>query len=289
MSGGIRAYARDGGWSKWLHAGWAAHGGILAAELAGRGFRGPEYVLDGGSDLYSVMLYGDEVDRSALCADLGRSWRGTEAEFKYYPCAHVIHPFIDALLAILRKHDLQASDIDVIACTIAPWAAAIVCEPVDAKLRFTTELEAIGSLPYQLSVAALERSVGLKTLHETTRKRVDIAAFARRVSYRKDESLGRGFNGRIEVRSKSGRTYVGAATLAGNDADKVQEKLVGLVEPFFGRAPAHDAATRLLTPGAGWREALNLFRCVTTAGFEDPEQRQQPAYQHGGTVLSIKT
>src|SRR5580692_7285441 len=31
MAGGLRAYVRDGGWSKWLHVGWAAHGGIIAA------------------------------------------------------------------------------------------------------------------------------------------------------------------------------------------------------------------------------------------------------------------
>jgi 2-methylcitrate dehydratase PrpD len=261
MSGGIRAYAKDGGWSKWLHVGWAAHGGILAVDLAGSGFRGPEYVLDGGSDLYSAMLCGDRVDRSALLADLGRIWKGTEADFKYYPCAHVIHPFIDALLTILREHQLHAANVKSIECTIAPWAAAIVCEPADAKLRFTTELEAIGSLPYQLSVAALDRGVGLEALHEKTRTRADIAEFARRISYRKDESLGRAFDGQVEVHTNSGQTYSRRAALPANDVNKLQDKFIGLVEPILGRTFACDAAARLLE-SPDWRSAVDLFRCV---------------------------
>jgi 2-methylcitrate dehydratase PrpD len=265
MSGGTRAYAKDGGWSKWLHVGWAAHGGIMAADLAARGFRGPEHVLDGGSDLYSVMLRGDQVDRSALLADLGQIWKGAAAEFKYYPCAHVIHPFIDAVLAIVRQENLHATDIKEIECTIAPWAAAIVCEPRDAKLRFDTELEAIGSLPYQLSAAVLERSVSLNSLHETMRKRADIGEFARRVLYRKDETLGRSFDGTIEVRTESGQSFVRKATLAGNDGEKVRDKFIGLVEPILGRTFAHDMAERLLKSHGDWICVLDLLHAVKPA------------------------
>jgi hypothetical protein len=69
----------------------------------------------------------------------------------------------------------------------------------------------------------------------------------------------------------------------------VQHKFIGLVEPIFGRASAHDAATRLLKPGTGWREVVDLFRRVATARFENLEQRQQPDYQKSGTALSVKT
>lgn len=263
MSGGLRAYAKDGGWSKWLHVGWAAHGGILAAEFAAQGFRGPEYVLDGGSDLYSVMLHGDELDRSVLLTDLGKLWKGAAAEFKSYPCAHVIHPFIDALLAIVREYDLPAAAIDGIECSIAPWAASIVCEPVAAKLRFSTELEAIGSLPYQLAAAALDRRVSLNTLHEDNRRRADIAALAQRVTHRKDPSLGRRFDGRIEVRTTSGQLYARSAVLAPNDVDALQDKFIGLAEPVLGREAACAASAQLLQPAADWRSAVSVLRAVT--------------------------
>lgn len=279
MSGGTRAYAKDGGWSKWLHVGWAAHGGIMAADLAARGFRGPEHVLDGGSDLYSVMLHGDVVDRSALLAGLGRTWHGALAEFKYYPCAHVIHPFIDAVLDIVIREDLRAADIERIECTIAPWAAAIVCEPVDAKLRVDTELEAIGSLPYQLSVVVHERRVGMDSLHEATRRRADIGAFARHISCRKDEALGRGFGGSITVRTKSARSFVRQATLAGNDPQKVKDKFVGLVEPIVGSALSRNMVGRMHESNGDWQSMVALFRAVqtTAAPLKAPAQQRPPA------------
>lgn len=273
MSGGIRAYARDGGWSKWLHVGWAAHGGITAADLAARGYRGPEYVLDGGSDLYSVMLHGETVDRSLLLDDLGKVWKGVLAQFKYYPCAHVIQPFIEAVLTLVREHNLQASEIVAIECAIAPWAAAIVCEPPEAKLRFTTELEAIGSLPYQLSVAVLERRVGMNSLQESMRARSDIAAFARRVTYRKDETLGRGFDGSVEIRTAMGRSFAMRAVLAEKDSAKVREKFEGLVHGILGTAAGRGMADRLLETQGDWRTVVDVLRAVPnrrsgTAGGE---------------------
>jgi len=262
MSGGIRAYARDGGWSKWLHVGWAAHGGITAADLAARGYRGPEYVLDGGSDLYSVMLHGETVDRSLLLDGLGKVWKGVLAQFKRYPCAHVIQPFIEAVLTLVREHNLQAGEIAGIECAIAPWAAAIVCEPPEAKLRFASELEAIGSLPYQLSVAAIERRVGLNSLQESMRMRADIAAFARRVTYRKDETLGRGFDGFVEIRTTRGRSFAIEAVLAEKDPTKVREKFEGLVNGILGPAAARGMADRLLDTQGDWRAVVDVLRAV---------------------------
>lgn len=266
MSGGLRAYARDGGWSKWLHVGWAAHGGIMAVDLAKRGFRGPEYVLDGGSDLYSVMLHGDAIERSALLAELGTNWRGASAQFKYYPCAHVIQPFIEATLNLLRDNKLPPNEIDEIECAVAPWAAAIVCEPPDAKLRFDSELEATGSLPYQLSVAVLERRVGLNALDEKMRMRPDIARFAKRIAYRKDERLGRGFDGSVVIRTISGREFTAKATLAENDRTKVLEKFEGLVDPVMGSSRGSLLADSLLASG-GWRAVVDALGAVPCREF----------------------
>jgi 2-methylcitrate dehydratase PrpD len=281
MSGGIRAYARDGGWSKWLHVGWAAHGGITAADLAARGYRGPEYVLDGGSDLYSAMLHGETVDGSLLLDGLGVVWKGALAQFKYYPCAHVIQPFIEAVLTLVRKHNLPSHEIVEIECAIAPWAAAIVCEPPRAKLRFATELEAIGSLPYQLSVAVLERRVGLNSLEEGTRTRADVAAFARRITYRRDEKLGRGFDGFVEIRTTTGRSFAVRAALAENDPSKVREKFESLVSGILGPRASQAMADRLLETQGDWRAVVDVLRAVPkrrsdTAGRERAATQPQP-------------
>src|SRR5262245_4480612 len=56
MSSGLLAFLADGGWSKWLHTGWSAHGGVTAAELAAHGFRGPRRALDHHYGLYGAFL-----------------------------------------------------------------------------------------------------------------------------------------------------------------------------------------------------------------------------------------
>src|ERR1041384_2518159 len=47
QSSGIIEYLADGTWTKRLHPGWSAHGGIIATLLAKEGFRGPAKVLEG--------------------------------------------------------------------------------------------------------------------------------------------------------------------------------------------------------------------------------------------------
>lgn len=260
MSGGLMAFLADGGWSKWLHVGWAANGGIVAAELAAREFRGPEHVLDGGQDLYSALLAGDSVDRSNVCADLGESWRGALARFKYYPCAHVIQPYIDAVLELVIQNDIRASDIEAVECTIAPWAAAIVCEPRASKLKFDSELEAIASLPYQLSVAAIDRRVDLHALDQINRSRPDIAAFAQRVTHRLDASLGSTFDGSVEIRTASGVSQRMQAYLAHSDEPKLLQKFLSITRPLLGTRQAEASADMILRGhDALWKPAADLL------------------------------
>jgi 2-methylcitrate dehydratase PrpD len=263
MSGGLRAFAVDGGWSKWLHVGWAAHGGIVAAQMAGRGFRGPEHVLEGGYDLYSALLHGETIDRTGLIAGLGTLWKGNEAQFKYYPCAHVIQPYIDAYLAIADEFDLQSTDIAEIVCTIAPWAAAIVCEPRADKLCPDTELAAIGSLPYQIAVAAADRRVGLAALESAMRDRNDVRELAARVVHRTDETLGQAFDGEICVRTADGARHVRKAVAGAVDPDKVRQKFIDNTGPILGTEQAIAAAASSgEDAGLSWRWAVDLFSKV---------------------------
>lgn len=256
MSGGLMAFIVDGGWSKWLHGGWAAHGGIVAAELAARDFIGPAHSLDGGHDLYTALLQGEAVDRAPITTALGTQWRGATAEFKYYPCAHVIQPYIDAVLAIVIEHELRPSDVATVECAIAPWAAAIVCEPREAKLRFDTELEAIASLPYQLAVAITERGVGLSALTHTMRNRTDLHRLAGRITHRNDSALGKNFDGAVILRTTTGKSFERRATTPGLNPAKLADKYRAGVGPL--NCQANDHVDRLLAD-AGWRAAANIL------------------------------
>ena len=224
MSGGLMAFMADGAWSKWLHTGWSAHGGVIAAQLAREGFRGPGSAIDGPHGLFAAFLHGEEVRLDPLTRDLGASWRGGEAQFKYYPCAHVIHPYIDAALQLVRREAIGPQDIEAVECAIAPWAARIVCLPREPKLRPANALEAIASLPYQIAVAFAEGRVDLGALDDAMRTRQDVLALAERVRHREDPALGSGFDGVFELRTLDGRNFSIPVRSAAVDPDRVLGK-----------------------------------------------------------------
>lgn len=278
MSGGLNAFISDGSWSKWLHAGWSAHAGVVAASLAAEGFRGPKHVLDGPHNLFSSFAGSTEFDRSELTSDLGLLWMGAKAEFKYYPCAHVIQPYIDAALAILHEHKLSAADISAVVCTIAPWAAAVVAEPRAAKLKFGTEMQAIASLPYQVAIALLDRQVDLRSLDKANRDRADVLEMAARITHRSDPGLGKGFDGQIELVTNSGQVIVKDTRVAGPEPQRVIHKFLSncafstaarLASSHsssgrFGGGSSYDpekfALELISSPAMEWRQAAAILR-----------------------------
>lgn len=246
MAGGLMAFQADGAWSKWLHTGWAAQGGIAAAGLAARGFRGPHAALDGAAGLFAALLHGEVPDLAALTRGLGVEWRGGAAHFKYYPCAHVIQPYIDAALALRREHALAADGVAEVRCAIAPWAVPIVCEPRAARIAPATELDAIASLPFMVAHALAEGEVTLAALSAERRERPGLRALAARVVHEPDAAMGRGFDARLTIRTQSGETLTAAADSAAPDAGRVAAKFVANAAHLLGTVGARQAAERIL-------------------------------------------
>ena len=98
---GLWAFNADGTMSKRLHAGKAAHSGVLAAELAQLGFTGPTQIYeyaDGGV----LKAFSDAADPAPLTQDLGGVYHLEKSSIKPYSCCGSTHSYIDAALA-LRK------------------------------------------------------------------------------------------------------------------------------------------------------------------------------------------
>ena len=228
MSGGLLAFIEDGSWSKWLHLGWGAHGGILAAQLAADGFRGPQGALDGRHNLFAAFLSGAPSDPSTAVKDLGTNWAGDAARFKYYPCAHVIQPYIDLALDLRRAHAIDAAHVTAVHCTVAPWAVPIVCEPAAAKLQPRSVVDAIASLRFNVAAALVDGRVGLDILDEPTWQRHDIIELARRTGYTIDPALV-GFAGKIEIELANGSRHAAQADgAAPPDAERLRTKFRAL-------------------------------------------------------------
>ena len=98
MSSGLLAFLADGAWSKWMHTGWSAHGGVIAAELASQAFADRVTRSTIRFGLYGAFLGADEANLGAMTRDLGIHGSGAAAQAKLFPCAHVIQPYIEATL-----------------------------------------------------------------------------------------------------------------------------------------------------------------------------------------------
>ncbi len=250
MSGGLMAFLADGSWSKWLHLGWGNFGGILAAQLAAGGFRGPAGALDGRHNLYAAFLGNPPVEFHAIGAKLGERWFGDTALFKLYPCAHVIQPYIDLALELRAELALEAPAVRRVVCTVAPWAVPIVCEPAAEKSRPATMLQAVASLPFHVAAAILDGRVDLETLAEAARNRPALIALASRVGYIVSPDL-EGFAARLEIELADGQRMVRSGRAAEADAERLGRKFHSLA----GRALAHDRAEELALAAAQFAEA----------------------------------
>ena len=204
MSGGLLAFMEDGSWSKSLHLGWAAHSGIVAAQLSAGGYTGPRSVLDGRNNIFKSFSEIPHPSWDEISSDLGCNWSGGNALFKVYPCAHVIHPYIDAALSIMSSVPFVECNIARIICHVPPWSVPIVLEPKEKKQRPANEGEAIGSMPFILAAALSAGKTSLITKSFGELATEETYALAGKVDYQIDASLGEDFSGSITIKFVNG-------------------------------------------------------------------------------------
>lgn len=167
QASGVMEFLSNGSSVKSLHSGWAAHGGLLAAMLARAGMTGPETSLEGRCGLFRQFAHDEQAAERmrALLADLGRRWHLTEAAFKFYPCCHYLHPFIEAA-AELAKRGATADNITAIVCEVPAGAAPVICEPWQRALAPATGHAARWSLPIAVASRLVEGKVDLATFEQ---------------------------------------------------------------------------------------------------------------------------
>jgi 2-methylcitrate dehydratase PrpD len=264
MSSGLFAFLADGAWSKWMHAGWAAHGGIIAAELAKSQFRGPHHAFDHSAGLYGAFLGGDSGwELASLCDGLGTLWLGAGAQPKSYPCAHVIQPFIDAALALRGEGRVRAGQIAAIRCALAPWALPIVCEPRAGKIAPRNDLEAIASLPFMLAAALCDGRVDLATLRPETLRRADLQQLAARIACEKDPALGSGFDGLLTIALSDGEVLERRVALAPADAAGLRRKFRANATVLYDAAASQALESAIMSSEAPRVREIISLACQT--------------------------
>jgi len=164
QASGVMEFLTNGSSVKSLHPGWAAHGGVVAARLAHAGMTGPETSLDGRFGLYRLFARDEAAPArlQALIGGIGSDWHLPDAAYKFYPCCHYLHPFIEAA-GILADRGMRAGDVVRILCRVPAGEAAVICDPWEAKQAPGTGHAARWSLPIVVAARLIEGRVDLAT------------------------------------------------------------------------------------------------------------------------------
>ncbi|MEO1574553.1 MAG: MmgE/PrpD family protein, partial [Pseudomonadota bacterium] len=246
MASGSLEFLADGSWTKRLHPGWAACNAITATALAAGDFRGPLNAYEGRYGLYSLYLRRDDVDVSGLADDMGQSWEMMNVAIKPYPVCHFNHACIDATLAIVREHGLKPDDIASIEAKIHSKQHDVVCNPIEAKRRPTSDYDAKFSLPFAVSAAVVRDRFTLAELYDDALNDAAILSVCDRVtcSHMEDSAYPTYYSGQVVITTTDGRRLEhvekinrGADSRALDEA-AVREKYLGNVDGHLSAAQA---------------------------------------------------
>lgn len=170
QSSGLWEFLDTGAMSKHLHAGRAAEAGLLAADLAARGFSGPPRILEGEKGFFKATCADPKPER--LLADPDAPWQLRLTSIKPWPSCRHTHPAIDACLSLSSK----VGNRKIEHVRVGTYQAALdVCDRIAPR----SEYEAKFSLQHTAAAALTDGQVDFASFDAVARER--LAATAARV------------------------------------------------------------------------------------------------------------
>ena len=141
-----------------FHLGKAARNGVVAGRLVQAGFTANPDVLEIGWGFCDVFNGAGNYDLVAMTTSLGAPYDLVDPGLviKVYPCCGLVHSALDAVLDLVRTHDIRPEQIR--------QATIAVHELVPKTMRFglpDTGYEGKFSTPFCVATALVERSVKL--------------------------------------------------------------------------------------------------------------------------------
>jgi 2-methylcitrate dehydratase PrpD len=169
---------------KSLHAGRAASNGVLAALLAERGFDSSSEIIEGKRGY--CRIYSDVARPEALLDELGTRWEITRNGHKPYACGVVLHPVIDAVIALRTKYSIDPATVEAIELRGHPMLLSTT--GVEAP---TTGLQSKFSVYHSAAVAMIDGAARIPQYRDQRALDPTVIALRRKVVVTTDDSLGK--------------------------------------------------------------------------------------------------
>ncbi len=233
-------------------SGWGAMAGVSAAYLAQDGFTGAPAITMEAPDL------------AHFWDDLGQNWLVAQQYIKLYPVCRWAQPPVEAVLALMKKHQFRADDV-----------AEITIETFHEGKRLNTipnnTEEAQYSLPYAVAVALVRGTIGVDEVTQNGLSDQKIRAITKSIIITETDEFNAVFPAhriaRAILKLKDGRVLVSAPTEAKGDPEvKISDavlwsKFYDLTVPVIGqdKATSLDKAIQALPDGNNVNRLFSLL------------------------------
>lgn len=167
---------------KSFHAGRAASNGLLAALLAQQGFDSSEEIVEGKRGF--ARIYSNVAKPDVVLDQLGTRWEIARNGYKPYACGVVLHPILDAMVALGEKRPLAPDAITRIEARVHPIAVRITGLG-DPK----TGLQSKFSIYHASAVAYLDRVAGIAQFSDARAAAPDVVALRGKIEVTPDEGF----------------------------------------------------------------------------------------------------
>lgn len=228
---------------KSFHAGKAASSGALAALLAARGFDSSEEILEGKRGF--VRIYSALAAPERITEGLGERWEIARNGYKPYACGVVLHPAIDAMIALRAAAALPAGAVDHVALRVHPHAVKITGVD-DPKSGLMSKF----SIAHSAAVAYLDGAAGIAQYADARAASPDVLGFRPKIrvevdtGFRKDQA-------NATLVAADGRRFDAPVDHASGTADNpmsdaaLERKFMGNAGDVLGADRAREIAGRI--------------------------------------------
>lgn len=244
---------------KSFHAGKAAQNGLLAGLLAEKGFDSTQEIVEGRKGY--CRIYSATSAPEALTERLDGPWLIESNGHKPYACGVVLHPLIDAMVALHGRSGVDPRAVERIDLVVHPLVISItgVMEP-------STGLQSKFSYRHSAAVALVDGTAGIPQYSDAKATDPLLVELRRKVHAVGDEALGKD-EARAVVTSGSGARFEvhiphASGTVANPMSDAaIEAKFIANALPVIGeeRARRFVAAVNALEDVADVRELIALL------------------------------
>jgi 2-methylcitrate dehydratase PrpD len=201
LSCGLVQFSRSGtgGMVKRMHFGRANESGVMAANLADRGFDGPHDVIEG--EFGFLRVFCDEWDMSELTKGLGETFLSMTIYMKRFACHGAAQGQLQALQDLQAEHRFTPDDVDTIDVEghHEMWDRHNILEPKDPMI-------AQYSVPFAIALAFYRDPKDPRSFDQSAINDRNIVDLCKRVKLQKEEGAGHMTPGAsVTLKLKDGR------------------------------------------------------------------------------------